>query len=110
MTKDLRGKVEPLPVVKPYEPVPYTAYDLADPFGPAKIELARPRAPGRDAGAGSSPISTGRRSRSRRSRSRVAAGWSGTLERGKQTFALVQRRTPGCTASGSGTTWDRTSA
>jgi type IV pilus assembly protein PilP len=40
MTKDLRGKVDPLPVVKPYEPVPYTAYDLADPFGPAKIQLA----------------------------------------------------------------------
>ncbi len=40
MTKDLRGNIPPLPVVKPYEPVPYTAYDLPDPFGPAKIELA----------------------------------------------------------------------
>lgn len=40
MTKDLRGNIPPLPVVKPYEPVPYTAYELPDPFGPAKIELA----------------------------------------------------------------------
>jgi type IV pilus assembly protein PilP len=39
LTKDTRGKIEPLPVVKPYEPVPYTGYDIADPFGPAKIEL-----------------------------------------------------------------------
>ena len=38
-TKDLRGKIEPLPVVKPYEPVPYKAFDQADPFSTAKIEL-----------------------------------------------------------------------
>ncbi|MEI6304090.1 MAG: pilus assembly protein PilP [Betaproteobacteria bacterium] len=39
LTKDLRGKIDPLPVVKPYEPVPYTGFDIPDPFGPAKIEL-----------------------------------------------------------------------
>jgi type IV pilus assembly protein PilP len=38
-TKDLRGRIDPLPVVKPYEPVPYKAFDQPDPFGPAKIEL-----------------------------------------------------------------------
>lgn len=38
-TKDLRGKIDPLPVVKPYEPVPYKAFDQADPFSAAKIEL-----------------------------------------------------------------------
>jgi len=38
-TKDLRGKIDPLPVVKPYEPVPYTVFDQADPFSTAKIEL-----------------------------------------------------------------------
>jgi len=38
-TKDLRGKIDPLPVVKPYEPVPYKVYDQPDPFGPDKIEL-----------------------------------------------------------------------
>ena len=40
LTKDLRGRIEPLPVVKAYEPVPYRAFDLPDPFGAAKIELA----------------------------------------------------------------------
>jgi type IV pilus assembly protein PilP len=40
LTKDMRGRIEPLPVVKPYEPVPYKALDLPDPFGSAKIELA----------------------------------------------------------------------
>jgi len=40
LTKDLRGRVEPLPVVKPYEPVPYKAFEMPDPFGAAKIELA----------------------------------------------------------------------
>ena len=39
LAADLRGKVPPLPVVKPYEPVPYKAFDLPDPFGSAKIEL-----------------------------------------------------------------------
>ena len=39
LTKDMAGKVEPLPVVKPYEPVPYKAFDAQEPFGPAKIEL-----------------------------------------------------------------------
>ena len=46
LTTDLRGKVEPLPVVKPYEPVPYQAFDLPDPFGAAKIELAPKTASG----------------------------------------------------------------
>ena len=40
LTSDLRGRIAPLPVVKPYEPVPYRAFDLPDPFGSAKIELA----------------------------------------------------------------------
>jgi len=40
LTKDLRGHIDPLPVVKPYEPVPYKAFELPDPFGPNKVELA----------------------------------------------------------------------
>jgi type IV pilus assembly protein PilP len=40
ISKGLRSRIDPLPVVKPYEPVPYQAFDLPDPFGPAKIELA----------------------------------------------------------------------
>lgn len=33
-----RGRVPPLPEVKPYEPLTYDAYDLVDPFKPRKIE------------------------------------------------------------------------
>jgi type IV pilus assembly protein PilP len=40
ISKDLRGGIPPLPVVKPYEPVPYRAFESPDPFGSAKIELA----------------------------------------------------------------------
>lgn len=39
LSKDLRGRIEPLPVVKPYEPVPYAASDMPDPFSAAKIEV-----------------------------------------------------------------------
>lgn len=36
----LRGKVEPLPEVKPYEPYPYEAFDLPEPFKPRKLKSA----------------------------------------------------------------------
>ncbi len=37
-TQNLRGKITPLPEVKPYEPVPYTVEALIEPFRPSKIE------------------------------------------------------------------------
>lgn len=46
MSRGLPRRVDPLPQVKPYQPVPYEAFDLPDPFGPAKIELAQQGAPG----------------------------------------------------------------
>ncbi|MDD3482770.1 pilus assembly protein PilP [Azovibrio restrictus] len=36
--KDMRGRVAPLPEIKPYEAVPYEVDSLLDPFNPAKIE------------------------------------------------------------------------
>ncbi len=36
--ENLRGRVEPLPQVKPYEPFAYGAADLPDPFRPRKGE------------------------------------------------------------------------
>ena len=39
LTKDLRGKVDPLPQVKPYEPVPYKAFDEIDPFKSSRIDV-----------------------------------------------------------------------
>src|SRR5437764_6340779 len=41
LTKDVRGRVDPLPQVKPYEPVPYTAETQIDPFRPERIEVAQ---------------------------------------------------------------------
>jgi type IV pilus assembly protein PilP len=38
-TKDMRGRVDALPIVKPYEPVPYKVLEQQDPFSTAKIEL-----------------------------------------------------------------------
>jgi type IV pilus assembly protein PilP len=41
-----RGRIPPLPEVKPYEPFEYAAFDLVDPFIPRKIETARPSGKG----------------------------------------------------------------
>jgi type IV pilus assembly protein PilP len=43
LTKDYRGRVDPLPEVKPYEPVPYTSEGQVDPFRPERIEVAQAR-------------------------------------------------------------------
>lgn len=53
--KDMQGKVEPLPEIKPYEAFSYAAFDLPDPFKPRKLstggggglqpDLARPKEP-----------------------------------------------------------------
>jgi type IV pilus assembly protein PilP len=37
-SKDIKGRIPPLPEVRPYAPVPYDAGNLLDPFKPAKIE------------------------------------------------------------------------
>ena len=43
LTKDMRGKVAALPVVKPYEPIPYEAESLADLcFDPSCAALPQP--------------------------------------------------------------------
>lgn len=39
MTKDMRPSVPPLPQVKPYDPFPYVASDLPDPFRPSSPKL-----------------------------------------------------------------------
>lgn len=87
MTKDLRGRVDPLPVVKPYEPVPYTAFDMADPFGPTKIVLATKE---------NKSLSSGIQPDLDRPKEPLEAypleslKMVGTLERNKQTFAVVR--------------------
>jgi type IV pilus assembly protein PilP len=39
-----RGRIPPLPEVKPYEPFEYAAFDLVDPFLPRKIASGKPAA------------------------------------------------------------------
>ena len=39
-----RGRIPPLPEVRPYEPFEYAAFDLIDPFVPRKIEPPKPTA------------------------------------------------------------------
>ncbi|WP_415033603.1 pilus assembly protein PilP [Azonexus sp.] len=50
-SRDLRGRVEPLPEVKPYEPIPYEVADQVDPFQSSKIEPTSRR--GQGGGSGS---------------------------------------------------------
>jgi len=38
---NMRGKVDPLPQVKPYQAFTYAAFDLPDPFKPRKLKLAQ---------------------------------------------------------------------
>jgi type IV pilus assembly protein PilP len=37
VAQDAKGKIPPLPVVEPYEPVPYDVGNLLDPFKPGKM-------------------------------------------------------------------------
>ena len=39
--KGAKGKLDPLPQVKPYEPFTYNAFDLPDPFKPRKLSAPR---------------------------------------------------------------------
>jgi type IV pilus assembly protein PilP len=87
LTKDMRGAVAPLPVVKPYEPVPYQSADLQDPFGPGKIELVT-----RGAGTSASKL---RPNESRPKEPLEAFAMEslkmvGTLQQGKDIFALIR--------------------
>ena len=88
LSKNLQGKVAPLPVVKPYEPVPYTAYDLPDPFGPAKIQLAA-KGTGPGTGGGLKP-DLNRPKEPLEAFPLESLRMVGTLERAKQTFGLVR--------------------
>ncbi len=45
-SKDIRGRISPLPEVKPYEPVPYDAGSLVDPFRPSKIGVEQKKGGG----------------------------------------------------------------
>lgn len=90
LTKDAKGKVDPLPEVKPYEPVAYAAFEMPDPFGPAKIKLLNPQK------AGDGIASELARKQEARTKEPLEAfpleslKMVGTLERNKQVFGLIR--------------------
>ena len=91
LTKDLRGRVEPLPQVRPYEPVPYKAEGDVDPFRPERINLAQ--------AGGSAPKGGGKKPDLERPKEPLEAfplesiQMVGTLSQHKETFALVKAGT-----------------
>ena len=83
--KGARGRVDPLPQIKPYEPFAYNAFDLPDPFKPRKIE------PSKGTGSKLAPDLT-RRREPLEAYPLESLNMVGTLTQGKSTYALV--RTP----------------
>jgi type IV pilus assembly protein PilP len=87
MTKDVRGRVDPLPQVRPYEPVPYTAESQIDPFRPERIDVAK-----------SGVASTGSKLAPDQNRPKEpleafpleSIQMLGTITQSKETFALVK--------------------
>ncbi|HVE51309.1 MAG TPA: pilus assembly protein PilP [Casimicrobiaceae bacterium] len=82
--KGARGKLDPVPQIKPYEPFAYNAFDLPDPFKPRKIEPAK--------GGSKLAPDLARRREPLESFPLESLTMVGTLEKNKAIFALV--RTP----------------
>jgi type IV pilus assembly protein PilP len=82
--KGVKGKLDPLPQMRPYEPFAYNAFDLPDPFKPRKIEPTK--------GGSKLAPDFNRRREPLESYPLESLNMVGTLERGKTTYALV--RTP----------------
>jgi type IV pilus assembly protein PilP len=87
-TQNLRGRVPPLPQVKPYEPVPYQGEANVDPFNPERINLAQAAA-AKGGGGGHKPDFN-------RPREPLEAfpldsiAMVGTITLAKETFGLVK--------------------
>ncbi len=82
--KDARGRLDPVPQIKPYEPFAYNAFDLPDPFKPRKIESSK--------GGNRLAPDLARRREPLESFPLESLTMVGTLERNKAVFALI--RTP----------------
>jgi len=89
MTKDLRGRVDSLPQVRPYEPVPYQAENEIDPFRPSRIELAVAGGVGGQAASGKQP-DLDRPREPLESYPLESIQMVGSLTQGRETFGLVK--------------------
>jgi type IV pilus assembly protein PilP len=89
MTKGLRGRVDPLPQVRPYEPVPYQAENEVDPFRPDRIQVAAANA---TPGAGPSGVKpdTDRPKEALEAFPLESIQMVGSLTQGRETFGLVK--------------------
>ena len=79
-----RGRIPPLPDIKPYEPLSYDAYDLVDPFKERKVEP-----PKTAAGSGVQPDLT-RRKEPLEAYPLENLRMVGTLQQNKANYALVK--------------------
>jgi type IV pilus assembly protein PilP len=79
-----RGRIPPLPEVKPYEPFPYNAYELSDPFKARKLEP-----PKTNAGGGIQP-DLARRKEPLEAYPLDNLRMVGTLNQNKVTYALIK--------------------
>ncbi len=82
--KGVKGKLDPLPQVKPYEPFTYNAFDLSDPFKPRKIEPNK--------GQSKLAPDLNRRKEPLEAFPLESLNMVGSMQQGKTMFALV--RTP----------------
>ena len=80
--KGVRGRLEPLPTLKPYDPFAYNAFDLPDPFKPRKIEPTK-------GGSKHAPDLT-RRREPLEAFPLESLAMVGTLAKDKSMFALVK--------------------
>jgi type IV pilus assembly protein PilP len=75
-----KGKPDPLPTIKPYEPFAYNAFELPDPFKPRKVETK---------GGKLAPDMT-RRREPLEAFPLESLAMVGTVEKGKTVYALVK--------------------
>jgi len=89
MTKDLRGRVDPLPQVRSYEPVPYRGESMLDPFVPGRIVVSQAATTGGGGGGGVQP-DLNRPKEPLEAFPLEALQMVGTLAQNKDTYALVR--------------------
>ena len=88
MTKDLRGRVDPLPQVKSFEPVPYKGESMVDPFVPGRIVVTQASTAG--GGGGGVQPDLNRPKEPLEAFPMEAIQMVGTLSQNQDMFALVK--------------------
>ena len=82
--KGMRGHLDPIPQIKPYEPFAYNDFDLPDPFKPRKIE------PAKSDNANKLAPDLNRRKEPLEAYPLESLSMVGTLEKGKTLYALIK--------------------